>query len=127
MGTKRDKYLIEVGGVSYQFSGATWFYGDADVRSHTGVKLLTERTVGNKIQKGQDAKRKMIRLVATLQSSGILNVFNKPATRQYPFYCDPDKAEAALENLVGKAVDASLLPGDWEIMYVERKLEVSKR
>lgn len=129
MGTERINVYAKVGKSVLAFSGAKWFYGDADIRSKTGIKRLKEDTLddGDVVIEGVQAKRYLARLTATLAADTVLtNGAQSEKRRQFQFYCDPEFVEEAMTKLPGKSLDEGLLPGSWKIVKVQRKLEISR-
>lgn len=129
MGTERLNLYCKVGKNTIKFQGAKWFYNDGDVRRNTGIKTEGEAQLkADELPlEGAAGKQYLARLVATLAKDSVAgNAAQSEKRRTYQFYCDPDKCEEAMVKLKGKTVDASLLPGNWKIVKVARKLQISR-
>lgn len=129
MAAERINVYAKVGKTVLRFSGAKWFYGDADIRTKCGIKTLSEAALddGDVPVEGAQAKQYLVRLVAKLgKDSVVANAAQSENTRSFEFYCDPEFAEEAMTGLLGKTLDQSLLPGGWKILKVYRKLAISR-
>lgn len=122
-----DKISVDfdLGELRVRLQGAKYFYDDPDIRSNIGADDTDENdfvryVVDEKVQ----WSKWMIPLVAVMRSDTILTNAGKGKLRYFDFYCRPDKVDEAFEDLPGKSVDSSLLPGDWEIEKVVRKRDV---
>lgn len=114
------------GGTSVRIQGAEYFYDDPDIRKNIGADETDENDFVRYVvdEKAQWSKW-LIPLVAVMRSDTLLNDTGQGKIRYFNFYCAPDKVDEAFEDLPGKAVDANLLPGDWEIEKVVRKRDIS--
>ncbi|MEO0884684.1 MAG: hypothetical protein AAFY54_01970 [Cyanobacteria bacterium J06648_10] len=121
----RDVDLISVdfdfNGVTFRINGAKYFYDDADIRANIGADETDENDFGGKeiITKKVQWKRRLIPLTAIMKGDipgG--DAAQSKTTSYFNFYCRPDKVGEAFDDLPGKAIDASLLPGDFEIKEV---------
>ena len=124
--------LVESGGQLYTIQGAKWFYGDKNVRAATGIKIATELNTDDKrvpAPAGPEIKRLLIRLVAVLAPDSVVggNAAQEDGARlkRYEFYCSPEYVEEAMQKLRQKAVDPSILPGNYKIQRVYRKADIS--
>lgn len=131
--------VADASGTRFRFQGAAYFYGNKDVREACGLSLWDEKdtdTTGDKSTKNNkvfkataENKAYLIRLVAVMKPDsavgGQATQEDKPA-RRYEFYCSPENVNEAMELLPKTRVDASLLPGNYKIVDVYRKLQISK-
>jgi hypothetical protein len=126
------KLLVESGEQLYFILGAKYFYGDSDIRAATGIKLATERNTDDKrvpAKAGPEVKRLLVRLVAVLAPDSLFGgnaaQGDGDEIKRYEFYCSPEFVGEAMTELRGKAIDTSILPGNYKIQQVYRKAEIS--
>lgn len=122
-----DKINIDfrLGDITVRLQGAKYFYDDADIRANIGADSTDENDFVRYVvdEKAQWSKW-MIPLTAVMRSDTILGSTGQGKLKYFDFYCRPDKVDEAFEDLPGKAVDNSLLPGDYEIEKVVRKRDI---
>jgi hypothetical protein len=132
MGTERANFVCDFGSGRIEISGAKWFYNDANVKSACGWELKGEGQVSNTAvagtSRGQEAKDRLVLLVAVLKPDSVLSNSNQSdRSRRFEFYCDPSSVEKALLELPEKNVDPGLGAGSYNIARVYRKRVISRR
>ena len=95
----REKYYAEVGDNAFSFSGSKKTY--EALKTTLGVKLVSSRpsSATGSPRKGVETKRVLPKIRLVLKKTA-----TKKA-RRIDVYCDPDRVEDALQNLVRKSVD----------------------
>ena len=127
----------EVAGTQIRFKGARWFYGNDNIRGRCGIFVLGDQDIGVGTGLGgrrqlhvdsQLMKQYLVRLVAVLHynlGAGI-NATQGGTRKRFEFYCDPSYAEDAIIRLPGNKIDPSLLPGEWSVHKVYRKMSIQR-
>lgn len=126
MAVKKVSVDFDFDGVTVRLRGAEYFYDDANIRNNIGADETDEndftgrRIVDEKVQ----WSKWMVQLTAVFRSSSIISDGGQGKAKYFNFYCHPDKVGEAFEDLPGKSVDSSLLPGDYEIEKILRPRNV---
>jgi hypothetical protein len=127
----------DLGGTQIRFLGARWFYGNKSVRDRIGIEILADQDIGVGTGLGgrrqlhddsQKMKQYLVRLTAVLHYNfgpGV-NATQSGARKRFNFYCDPGYTEEAILRLPGNKIDPNLLPGDWSVHKVYRKMIISR-
>lgn len=112
---------FDFNGVTLRIQGAKYFYDDENIRANIGADETDENDFGGRVVIDQKAQwqRILIPLTAVLKAdTALTDAAQSDKVRYYDFYCHPNKVGEAFDDLPGKAIDANLLPGDWEIQKV---------
>jgi hypothetical protein len=112
---------FKVGDIRYRVQGAKWFYNDADVRGKIGADITSESDLNAEdvITQKVTYQRKLVKVVASLKPAIVgTNAAQRNTSRQFRFWCRPDKVRTAMKDLPGKTIDPSLLPGSYKIAKV---------
>lgn len=123
MATDKVSVDFDFNGVTLRIQGAKYFYDDSDIRTNIGADVTDENDLGGRVIIDQKAQwqRILVPLVAVMKkdgAAGIGNAAQSDNVRYFNFLCHPNKVGEAFDDLPGKAIDANLLPGDWEIQKV---------
>lgn len=121
MGLDKVSVDFDFNGVTLRIQGANYFYDDEDIRTNIGADKTDENDLGGKVIIDQKAQwqRILVPLVAVMKSdTALTDAAQSDKVRYFDFYCHPAKVGEAMDDLPGKAIDANILPGDWEIQKV---------
>lgn len=122
MAVKKVSVDFDFDGITVRLKGAEYFYDDADIRSNIGADETDENDfTGRRVVDVKEQWSKwMVQLTAVMRSDSILTDAGQGKAKYFDFYCHPDKVGEAFEDLPGKSIDASLLPGSYQIEKVIR-------
>lgn len=123
MGRNLISVDFDFNGATIRIQGAKYFYDDADIRTNIGADETDENDLGKRlvIDEKRQWSKYLVPLIAVLGKDGIAGTGDAAQSdrkRYFKFYCHPDKVGEAFDDLPGKAIDANLLPGDWEVLKV---------
>lgn len=126
MGTNLRSIDFDFDGITVRIQGAKYFYDDSNVRANIGADDTDENDfTGRVVDVKEQWSKWLIRLTAVLRSSTILGGGGQGKAKYFNFYCHPNNVGEAFDDLPGKAIDESLLPGDWEIEKIVRPRNIS--
>jgi hypothetical protein len=130
--TERSNFYCRFGSGRIEITGARWFYGDRQIQTICGWEFVGDTNNSNTREAGtvtgQNAKDRLVLLVAVLKGDGVgINANQRDRSRRFEFYCDPSRVERALLELPNQNVDRGLGAGSLKIVKVYRKRVISRR